>query len=72
MAAPAPPLKRPAPYLKRKGYRAILIPVSHAFHTEIVAPASGPLREVLDRLHIYEPQLPLVANLTGDFYPAYP
>ncbi|MCA9959776.1 MAG: type I polyketide synthase, partial [Anaerolineales bacterium] len=52
-----------------KGYRAIPIPVSHAFHTEIVAPASKPLRQVLDRLHIAPPKLPLVANLTGGFYP---
>ena len=57
---------------EEKGYRAILIPVSHAFHTEIIAPASVPLREVLDRLRVYEPQLPLVANLTGEFYPQTP
>ncbi|MDX1414466.1 MAG: SDR family NAD(P)-dependent oxidoreductase [Candidatus Promineifilaceae bacterium] len=55
-----------------KGYRAIMIPVSHAFHTKIIAPASEPLREVLDRLRIYSPQLPLVANLTGEFYPQTP
>ncbi len=52
-----------------KGYKAIPIPVSHAFHTQIVAPASKPLRQVLDRLRIYPPKLPLVANVTGDFYP---
>ena len=55
-----------------KGYRAIMIPVSHAFHTKIIAPASVPLREVLDRLHVYEPQMPLVANLTGELYPQTP
>ncbi|MFV9506726.1 MAG: beta-ketoacyl synthase N-terminal-like domain-containing protein, partial [Oscillochloridaceae bacterium umkhey_bin13] len=52
-----------------KGFQAQRIPVSHAFHTSIVAPASGPLRKVLDRLHINEPQLPLVANVTGELYP---
>ncbi|KAA3659002.1 MAG: acyltransferase domain-containing protein [Chloroflexi bacterium] len=52
-----------------KGYRAMQLPVSHAFHTEIVAPASGPLRQVLDRLDIQPPKLPLVANLTGELYP---
>ncbi|NWF71259.1 MAG: acyltransferase domain-containing protein, partial [Chloroflexi bacterium] len=52
-----------------KGYKAMQLPVSHAFHTRIVAPASGPLRKVLDRLHIAPPTLPLVANVTGDFYP---
>jgi len=52
-----------------KGFRAIPIPVSHAFHTRIVAPASKPLREVLDRLRITPGHLPLVGNVTGDFYP---
>ncbi len=54
---------------EKQGFRAIQIPVSHAFHTEIVAPASGPLREVLDRLRFAEPRLPVVANVTGDYYP---
>ncbi|MCA9952736.1 MAG: type I polyketide synthase, partial [Anaerolineales bacterium] len=54
---------------EEQGYRAIPIPVSHAFHTEIVAPASAPLRLVLDRLDIRKPELPLVANVTGELYP---
>ncbi|MEI2690905.1 MAG: beta-ketoacyl synthase N-terminal-like domain-containing protein [Anaerolineae bacterium] len=52
-----------------KGFQAMRIPVSHAFHTKIVAPASKPLRKVLDRLSISEPALPLVANVTGEIYP---
>ncbi len=52
-----------------KGFRAIPIPVSHAFHTRIVAPASKPLRQVLDRLRITPGHLPLVGNVTGEFYP---
>jgi malonyl CoA-acyl carrier protein transacylase len=52
-----------------KGFQAMRIPVSHAFHTRIVAPASKPLRKVLDRLSISEPKLPLVANVTGELYP---
>ncbi|MBW7885139.1 MAG: acyltransferase domain-containing protein, partial [Caldilineaceae bacterium] len=54
---------------EKKGFQAMRIPVSHAFHTEIVAPASKPLRKVLDRLHIASPRIPLVANVTGDLYP---
>jgi len=54
---------------EKKGFRAMRIPVSHAFHTQIVAPASKPLRSVLDRLSIAPPQIPLVANVTGDTYP---
>jgi acyl transferase domain-containing protein len=51
-----------------KGFKAMQLPVSHAFHTRIVAPAGDPLREVLDRLNISSPKIPLVANVTGDFY----
>ncbi|WP_129626348.1 type I polyketide synthase [Candidatus Oscillochloris fontis] len=52
-----------------KGYQALRIPVSHAFHTRIVAPAAAPLRKLLNRLHIAPPRLPLVANVTGGIYP---
>ncbi len=52
-----------------RGHRAVRIPVSHAFHTRIVAKASLPLREALDRYRISPPNLPLVANVTGEFYP---
>ena len=52
-----------------KGFTAVRIPVSHAFHTKLVAPASAPLRKVLDRFDIRTPQLQLVANVTGELYP---
>src|SRR6266508_3794172 len=52
------------------GGQAIPLPVSHAFHTSIVAPASGPLRAALIRLDIRPPRLPIVANVTGGFYPS--
>ncbi|HNP84591.1 MAG TPA: beta-ketoacyl synthase N-terminal-like domain-containing protein, partial [Kouleothrix sp.] len=54
----------------KKGFQAQRIPVSHAFHTKIVAPASKPLRQVLNRLRVTPPQLPLVANVTGELYPS--
>ncbi|MFN8443174.1 MAG: SDR family NAD(P)-dependent oxidoreductase [Caldilineaceae bacterium] len=53
----------------KKGYQAVRLPVSHAFHTKIVAPASKPLRKVLDRLSISPPRIPLIANVTGELYP---
>lgn len=54
---------------RQLGYEARRLPVSHAFHTRIVAPARKPLRAVLDRLRVSPPTLPLVANVTGEFYP---
>jgi acyl transferase domain-containing protein/acyl carrier protein/NAD(P)-dependent dehydrogenase (short-subunit alcohol dehydrogenase family) len=53
----------------KKGYEVSALPVSHAFHTSIVAPASEPLREILQRLSLRPPQLPIVANVNGEFYP---
>ncbi|MCU0270788.1 MAG: acyltransferase domain-containing protein, partial [Acidimicrobiales bacterium] len=52
------------------GITAARIPVSHAFHTSIVAPASDRLRSQLRRLDVRPPRKPIVANVTGRFYPA--
>ena len=41
-----------------EGLQAVKIPVSHAFHTKIVAPASGPLREVVAGMNVQSPKLP--------------
>ena len=51
-------------------FQAVKIPVSHAFHTKIVAPASLPLRKVIDRMDLQAPRIPVAANVTGDWYPS--
>ena len=56
--------------LKERGHDAFPLPVSHAFHTEIVAAAGVPLRATLQRLGVKPPQLPIVANVDGELYPA--
>jgi len=56
----------------KAGHNAVPLPVSHAFHTSIVAPASEPLRRVLERLHLESPRIPIVANVNGEFYPTGP
>ena len=58
--------------LQKAGYEVSELPVSHAFHTSIVAPASEPLRGELARLHLQPPRLPIVANVNGEFYPTGP
>ncbi len=54
------------------GGTAVQLPVSHAFHTSIVAPASAPLRDQLRRLNVQPPRIPLIANVHGGFYPTVP
>jgi malonyl CoA-acyl carrier protein transacylase/NAD(P)-dependent dehydrogenase (short-subunit alcohol dehydrogenase family) len=56
----------------KAGFEVTPLPVSHAFHTSIVAPASEPLRRTLERLHLQSPRIPIVANVDGKFYPMGP
>lgn len=55
--------------LTAQGHRVVQLPVSHAFHTEIVAPASEPLGKLLSKLTTHPPSMGVVANVTGDLYP---
>jgi acyl transferase domain-containing protein/NAD(P)-dependent dehydrogenase (short-subunit alcohol dehydrogenase family)/acyl carrier protein len=57
---------------QKAGYDVAALPVSHAFHTSIVAGASKPLRQVLEHLHLQSPRIPIVANTNGEFYPMGP
>jgi malonyl CoA-acyl carrier protein transacylase len=65
-------VERAVAAFNKKGYQAQRLPVSHAFHTKIVAPAAEPLRKVLDGFDVRPPRLPLVGNVTADFYPSEP
>jgi len=54
------------------GYVARLLQVSHAFHTKIVGPASEALIDVLGGMNVQPPNIPVIANVTGEFYPMGP
>ena len=56
--------------VQQRGHTAIPLPVSHGFHTAIVAPVSAPLRAMLQRLDLRAPKLPTIANVTGELYPS--
>ncbi|MDY6935352.1 MAG: SDR family NAD(P)-dependent oxidoreductase [Spirochaetota bacterium] len=53
----------------KMGVQAQEIPVSHAFHSQIVAPACDPYRRVLEGLDILSPKIDILANLNADYYP---
>jgi len=65
-------VKKAIGIFQKGGYEVAVLPVSHAFHTSIVAGASKPLRAVLERLHFESPHIPIVANVTGELYPTGP
>ncbi|MBQ2312971.1 MAG: ACP S-malonyltransferase, partial [Elusimicrobiaceae bacterium] len=50
------------------GMQAVVIPVSHAFHSAIVRPAAEGYRKFLDTLTFHAPVLPITSNVSADFY----
>jgi acyl transferase domain-containing protein/acyl carrier protein len=58
--------------VREAGYVARPLQVSHAFHTQIVAPASEALMRVLEKMDIRPPTLKIISNVTGGFYPMGP
>ena len=56
--------------LSDAGATVIPLQTSHAFHTEIVAPANGPLKRFLESIDISLPKIPITANVDGSFYPS--
>ncbi|TVQ91302.1 MAG: acyltransferase domain-containing protein, partial [Deltaproteobacteria bacterium] len=55
-----------------RGLTVYRLPVSHAFHSRIVAPATEPLKVVLERLGLQAPRRPITTNVTSDYYPTGP
>lgn len=56
-------------WLKEKGARrCIRLNVSGPFHTKYMESASVKLREYLENITFNKPQIPVVLNVTGDFY----
>ncbi|WP_230467581.1 type I polyketide synthase [Lujinxingia vulgaris] len=64
------PVRQAVRLFEEMGLQAPLLPVSHAFHTEVVAAASGPLRRHLGNIEVRAPQVPILTNVTGGYYPS--
>ena len=58
--------------LRDAGYVARALQVSHAFHTRVVAPAGDSLAKILGTMGLRPPDIPIVSNVTGEFYPMGP
>ena len=54
------------------GIQAVQIPVSHAFHSDIIKPAMPQYRAFLDTLTFHSPKMPITTNVTAEFYPNDP
>jgi acyl transferase domain-containing protein/acyl carrier protein/NAD(P)-dependent dehydrogenase (short-subunit alcohol dehydrogenase family) len=56
--------------LRADGFQTMFLPVSHAFHSAIVAPASEPLRQELEKIEICAPKTKILSNVTANYYPS--
>ena len=65
-------VKKAGELFKARGLEGILIPVSAAFHSGVVAPAREPFMKTLEKLTVNPPLVPVLSNVTGDFYPVGP
>ncbi|NLH39397.1 MAG: acyltransferase domain-containing protein, partial [Elusimicrobia bacterium] len=54
---------------KALGVQTQDVAVSHAFHSEIIRPAIGPYREFLKKIPISSWNIPIISNVTADFFP---
>ncbi|OGS28760.1 MAG: hypothetical protein A2218_11375 [Elusimicrobia bacterium RIFOXYA2_FULL_53_38] len=52
------------------GVQAQEIAVSHAFHSSIIEPAIGPYRKFLENIPTAPWTIPLLSNVTADYFPA--
>ncbi len=65
-------VKKAGELFQSRGLEGMLIPVSAAFHSGVVAPAREPFMKTLERLTVNPPIVPILSNVTGDFYPIGP
>ncbi len=65
-------VKKAGELFMARGLEGALIPVSAAFHSGVVAPAREPFMKTLERLTVNPPSIPVLSNVTGDYYPVGP
>lgn len=63
-------IARAAVAARERGGRAVRLDVTGPFHTDAMAPAIPALRDVLDRVLIRSPKVPVVSNVTARPYRA--
>jgi 3-oxoacyl-(acyl-carrier-protein) synthase len=62
---------RAVEFFNNLGMTAQIIPVSHAFHSKVVAPAADALYRTICEMKLAPPAIPLVGNIDGQLYPEH-
>ncbi|WP_432822311.1 beta-ketoacyl synthase N-terminal-like domain-containing protein, partial [Trichloromonas sp.] len=69
LSGPSEKIRKAAERLGQLGIRCTQLTVSAAFHSELVADASGPFGKRLQKISFNQPQTGVYANATGEPYP---
>ncbi|MDP9142156.1 MAG: acyltransferase domain-containing protein, partial [Pseudomonadota bacterium] len=72
ISGPKAALARATERLEAAGLRAVALPVSGAFHTELVAPAKVALSSAIHATRFSSPKLAVYSNTSGQPYPQEP
>ncbi|MGQ0700764.1 MAG: SDR family NAD(P)-dependent oxidoreductase [Panacagrimonas sp.] len=72
ISGPKEQIEKAVEKLVADGLRASMLPVSGAFHTELVAPAKQPLSEAIHATRFQTARFPVYSNTTGAAYPSDP
>ena len=72
ISGPREAVEKAAQKLSAEGLRATLLPVSGAFHTDLVAPAKAPLSAAIHATTFTRPAFTVYSNSTGGAYPSTP
>ncbi|MGH8000061.1 MAG: acyltransferase domain-containing protein, partial [Brasilonema sp.] len=69
LAGPAVEIAKVRQTLQEQGYTAILLPVSAAFHTPLIAFAQKAFAQAIKSISFQNPKIPVYTNVTGKQYP---
>jgi len=72
ISGPKAQVEQAAQHLTTAGLRATMLPVSGAFHTQLVAPAQATLSATIRAAKFAPAQFPVYSNQTAQPYPAQP
>ena len=72
LAGPKQAILKANDLLQEKGYSVVLLPVSAAFHTSLMAHAQKPFADAVAKVQFHTPTIPVYSNSTGSLYPTDP
>jgi acyl transferase domain-containing protein/acyl carrier protein len=72
LAGPTADINKVRLYLHEQGYAAVLLPVSAAFHTPLIAFAQKSFAIALKSVKFQTPKIPVFSNVTGNLYSKEP